>query len=90
MLRTFWILITLQAVLVTLFAIRWPHNGWFWFGAIGSYFVFSCVLWSIGLKIGKLKPGYYLITVAGTSLNWLIFGGLGVMLSFLFNVLLIT
>lgn len=83
--RNYWVLIVMQITLVLFFAIGWPQSILAWCTGIAAYLGCSFGLMWFGLKIAKHQKSYYLITIAGTSFNWILFGALGSLLSVVIN-----
>jgi hypothetical protein len=87
MLRIFWLFLSLQTLLVLAVTIQWPQEKVIWYISGLLYLLMSLVLLYLGLQIAKEKKAYYLITIAGTSFNWVLFGILGSLISFLSSVI---
>lgn len=87
MLRIFWLFTSLQIALVLGISIEWPENEVVWIISGFGYVLLSLVLMYLGLQIAKEKKAYYLITIAGTSFNWALFGVLGSLISFLASII---
>ena len=83
--RNYWALIVMQISLVLAYAIGWPQSVLAWCTGIAAYIGCSFGLMWFGLKLAKHRKSYYLITIAGTSFNWILFGALGSLLSVVIN-----
>jgi hypothetical protein len=87
MLRMFWTVLMFQMAMVMTVAIQWPQDKMTWYISGFVYLVSSLLLLYLGLQIAKEKKAYYLITIASTSFNWVLFGILGTFISFLVSLI---
>ncbi len=87
MLRIFWLFTSLQIALVLGVSIEWPDNEAIWIASGLGYVLLSFILMYLGLQIAKENKAYYLITIAGTSFNWALFGVLGISISFITSLI---
>ncbi len=79
--KLFWVLISLQALFSAAFALIWPNYAVVWILFALCYLMMSYGITRFALIIGPINKKVYLITVAATSMNWLVFGAVGSMAS---------